>query len=85
MNSLDEDYADYCREREQQFHRDFDQWRRDRQGSTTQAEIAVAADEERAHERALSGEDNTPSPIDAATLGTNNSENRTPGRARTRS
>src|SRR5579884_1577047 len=33
MQSLDRDYADYCREREQQFHRDFDQWRSQRHGN----------------------------------------------------
>ena len=31
MESLDRDYADYCRECEQQFHRDFDNWRQTRQ------------------------------------------------------
>jgi len=33
MSELDRDYEDYCREREQQFHSDFDQWRRQRQAS----------------------------------------------------
>jgi len=32
MSALDADYQDYCREREQQFHQDFDSWRRNRQG-----------------------------------------------------
>lgn len=31
MQSLDRDYQDYCREREQQFHRDFGSWRQNRQ------------------------------------------------------
>jgi len=31
MQALDQDYADYCREREQQFHSDFDAWRSQRQ------------------------------------------------------
>jgi hypothetical protein len=31
MQSLDRDYQDYCREREQQFHKDFDAWRQNRQ------------------------------------------------------
>lgn len=31
IDALDRDYADYCREREQQFHRDFDSWRSNRQ------------------------------------------------------
>lgn len=30
MSELDRDYADYCREREQSFHQDFDEWRRNR-------------------------------------------------------
>ena len=30
MSELDRDYDDYCREREQQFHSDFDSWRRNR-------------------------------------------------------
>jgi hypothetical protein len=30
MQSLDRDYQDYCREREQQFHSDFDSWRQNR-------------------------------------------------------
>jgi len=30
MSQLDKDYGDYCREREQQFHSDFDSWRRKR-------------------------------------------------------
>ncbi len=31
MQSLDRDYEDYCREREQLFHSDFDAWRQNRQ------------------------------------------------------
>ena len=30
MEALDRDYEEYCREREQQFHRDFDSWRQPR-------------------------------------------------------
>jgi hypothetical protein len=33
MDALDRDYADYCREREQRFHQDFDSWRQTRQQS----------------------------------------------------
>ena len=34
MEALDRDYQDYCREREQRFHQDFDSWRQNRsQGS----------------------------------------------------
>ena len=31
MEALDRDYEDYCREREQQFHSDFDNWRSNRE------------------------------------------------------
>lgn len=31
MQALDDDYREYCREREQQFHQEFDSWRRNRQ------------------------------------------------------
>ena len=33
MAALDRDYADYCREREDQFHNEFDSWRRERRGN----------------------------------------------------
>ena len=33
MQALDRDYEDYCREREQQFHSDFDTWRSQRRGN----------------------------------------------------
>jgi hypothetical protein len=33
MSELDRDYEDYCRERELQFHSDFDAWRRQRRPS----------------------------------------------------
>ena len=31
MQALDRDYEDYCREREQQFHQEFDSWRQSRE------------------------------------------------------
>lgn len=33
MQALDRDYDEYCREREQQFHREFDEWRRRKHGN----------------------------------------------------
>jgi len=33
MQALDREYAEYCREREQQFHRDFDSWLTERHGN----------------------------------------------------
>jgi hypothetical protein len=81
MRALDNDYADYCREREQQFHSDFDNWRRARtQRSGREAAVGEAAELELTQERALAGEGNTPSPVDEATLGTSNSENTSRGR-----
>jgi hypothetical protein len=84
MEALDRDYQDYCREREQQFRSDFDSWRRNREqrGNRSNEGIAEAAELELTHERALSGQGNTPSPVGEATLGTNNSENTGIGRAK---
>lgn len=81
IRALDNDYADYCREREQQFHADFDSWRRNRQESSNEgATVGEAGELELTHERILAGEGNTPSPLGEATLGTNNSENTSRGR-----
>lgn len=92
MSALDQDYQDYCREREQQFHQDFDSWRRNRQGRGSAGqqgqqggsndETAVAAENELTLTRAMAGQGNTPSPEGAATLGTNNSENSGVGRGK---
>ena len=82
MSELDRDYEEYCRECEQQFHRDFDNWRQNRgqRDNGTKATAADAGELELTHERALADDANTPSPIDAATLGTNNSANTIIGR-----
>jgi hypothetical protein len=93
MQSLDRDYEDYCREREQQFHRDFDSWRQNRQqtrGSTGQQELRHGDPEElllsertRGTPDALNEPQATvPSPEAAATLGENNPENTPTGRRR---
>ena len=37
MAKLDKDYADYCREREQQFNQDFDSWRSNRSSRSPSA------------------------------------------------
>ena len=79
MSELDRDYEEYCREREQQFHRDFDSWRSNR-GQRSSLTTNQAGELELTHERALVGEGDTPDPVEAATLGTNTSENTTPGR-----
>jgi hypothetical protein len=38
MQALDRDYEQYCREREQQFHRDFDSWRSNRRSRSQSGE-----------------------------------------------
>lgn len=78
MGALDRDYEDYCREREQQFHRDFDSWRSQRHGNpqplqTGMTQSGLSADP--SGELQLSTEDQAPSdpgqdPTAAATLGT---------------
>jgi hypothetical protein len=75
IDALDRDYADYCREREQQFHQDFDSWRRNRQ---TQPQQGGSSEEVMDLDHAVHGGEipgATTSPMGAATLGTNNSEN----------
>jgi len=97
MQSLDRDYQDYCREREQQFHQDFDSWRQNRQQSqggagqqpqgSSQSQPSGSSSEqvmELDNPTPASGETQGPgtSPTGAATLGTNNSENSPTGRGR---
>lgn len=82
MEALDRDYEDYCREREQQFHSDFDNWRRNRGQRQQQQQQGESREEileltESPDETELQ---NTPSAVSDATLGTNNSENTVPGR-----
>jgi hypothetical protein len=79
MEALDREYEDYCREREQQFHRDFDSWRSDRRNQGSNEAEAAETELELTHDRAISGQGNTPSPVGQATLGTNTSENSNPG------
>ena len=38
IKQLDREYQDYCREREQQFHQEFDQWRRNRRQNENRAD-----------------------------------------------
>jgi hypothetical protein len=91
MQSLDRDYQDYCREREQQFHQDFDKWRQNRQQSRPQGSSESSQRTGGNHDELILGSQqqpeaatagNTPSPTDSATLGTNNSENSGVGRGR---
>ena len=83
MQALDRDYEDYCRERERQFHDDFDSWRRNRQQQASgQAQSQQAGQESSEEVMELSNRadhlpepPSVPSPTSQATLGTNNSEN----------
>ncbi len=75
MRALDREYEDYCREREQQFHQDFDSWRRNRQSSQA---VDVDTSEELLLDRNIEGttigaQQEPQAPVDsesAATLGT---------------
>jgi hypothetical protein len=79
MEALDRDYEDYCREREQQFHSDFDTWRSQRSrsnqqplrtGMTQSAEEVMDLSDEVS--QGHTGETSTP--MGAATMGTNSSD-----------
>lgn len=79
MNALDRDYADYCREREQQFHQDFDHWRSNRQQPAAQRSASTEEVMELSNPTPVSS---TSDPIGAATLGTNTAENSGVGRGK---
>ena len=64
VQALDRDYEDYCREREQQFHHDFDSWRQNRQQSRDDVS-ATRFDPKAGNEPQLAVD-----PESAATLGT---------------
>ena len=84
MQALDNDYADYCREREQQFHRDFDSWRSQRHSNpqplqTGMTQSGLSGDP--SGELQLTTEDQSPlepgqDPTAAATLGTTSGRRR---------
>ena len=79
MSELDRDYQDYCREREQQFHQDFDAWRRQRQANyqplrTGMTNSGVSHDPSGQVQAETEGMTTQSDPTDAATLGTNNAE-----------
>ena len=84
MQSLDRDYADYCREREQQFHQDFDTWRSQRQGNpqplqTGMTQTGLSADptgRTQAEGVASNPAENEQDATAAATLGTSGGRGR---------
>ena len=82
MSELDRDYQDYCREREQQFHRDFDDWRRQkyanpqplRTGMTQSGQSHDPSGETQAFEEGAAASSPADSdPMGTATLGTSSS------------
>jgi hypothetical protein len=87
MSELDNDYQDYCREREQQFHRDFDQWRREKYGNpqplrTGMTQTGISHDptgETQAAEDMAPDEPRESNPTATATLGTNSGRSRSRG------
>lgn len=78
IDALDRDYAEYCREREQKFHQEFDSWRRNRQGTGQQQQQGRSPESvmELNNPATTSGEgQGATTPMAEATLGTNNPEN----------
>ena len=79
MSELDRDYQDFCREREQQFHRDFDQWRQQKYGNpqplrTGMTQSGLSHDPSGATEAIENATGSTAvasDPMATATLGTN--------------
>ena len=87
MSELDRDYADYCREREQAFHQDFDTWRSQRHANyqplrtgMTQSGMSHDPSGELQLTTEAEAQDGT-DPTSEATLGTNSSAGTT-GRGR---
>jgi hypothetical protein len=80
MSELDRDYADYCREREQQFHSDFDAWRSQRHASyqplrTGMTNSGLSHDPSGEVQQATEGEATSEDDaMSAATLGTNDAQ-----------
>lgn len=84
MSEIDREYEEYCSEREQQFHRDFDDWRRRKYGNpqplrTGMTQSGLSHDptgETQAAEDMAPAEPKGSNPMAAATLGTNSGRSR---------
>jgi hypothetical protein len=84
MEALDRDYAEYCREREQQFHSDFDAWRNQRHGNQQPLQAGMTQTSQAGDptgELELTNEmsdprADQPDPMADATLGTTSSRKR---------
>lgn len=88
MSDIDRDYEDYCREREQAFHQDFDAWRRQRHADyqplrTGMTQTGMSHDPSGQVQVATEGEADRSDtdPMADATLGTT-SEKSSSGRSR---
>jgi hypothetical protein len=84
MQALDRDYRDYCREREQQFHSDFDTWRSQRHSAREPLQAGMTQTGQSADPTGITqlNEDvDTPTtsadPMSEATAGTNTSDTTT--------
>jgi hypothetical protein len=87
MSELDRDYQDYCREREQAFHQDFDAWRQQRHASyqplqTGMTNSGLSHDPSGEVQVETEGSLDQTDPTGAATLGTNESPETRTGRGR---
>jgi hypothetical protein len=87
MSDLDRDYADYCREREQAFHQDFDAWRTQRHASyqplrTGMTQSGLSHDPSGQVQEATEGmaDVSASDPMADATLGTNDESSSGRGR-----
>jgi hypothetical protein len=88
MSELDRDYADYCREREQQFHSDFDNWRRQKYSNpqplrTGMTQSGISHDPSgvtQAEQESAPSTASEPDVTEEATLGTNSGVPRGRGR-----
>jgi hypothetical protein len=72
IEALDRDYAEYCREREQQFHQDFNSWRRQRRANPQplQAGMTGTGPSQEPTEPLELTKETHADPMSAATLGT---------------
>ena len=84
MSELDRDYRDYCQEREQQFHREFDDWRRQKYSNpqplrTGMTQSGMSHDPSGETQALEEGTPPTPAdsdPMGTATLGTSSTSGR---------
>ena len=87
MSELDRDYQEYCREREQAFHQDFDAWRSQRHANyqplrTGMTQSGISHDPEGGVQVATEGlgDETNGDPMGNATLGTNSTSSSRRGR-----